>query len=110
MIGRMRYSIEIVSTETVKDSMGVGTKTDIVRAKTRALKEDRRGSEKWRNFAAFSDANALFRFRKIPGLEVTTSHFILCEGHRYDIFNVEDVRGRGMYIEVLAQKTEPSVK
>jgi hypothetical protein len=33
---------------------------------------------------------------------------IVCEYGRYQILSVEDVRGRGMYIEVLAEKLESS--
>ena len=40
----------------------------------------------------------------IPGVEVSTKLFLLCEGCRYDITSVEDVKGRGMYVEILAKK------
>ena len=52
----------------------------------------------------FSEATDLFRFRAIPGVEVSTKLFLLCEGCRYDITSVEDVKGRGMYVEILAKK------
>ena len=51
----------------------------------------------------------LFRFRCIPGLTVTTDHFLIYDDCRYDIVSVEDVKGRGMYIEVLAKKEVPTV-
>lgn len=54
--------------------------------------------------AAFSEATDLFRFRAIPGVEVSTKLFMICEGCRYDITSVEDVKGRGMYVEILAKK------
>ena len=41
---------------------------------------------------------------------VTTSMQILCDGHRFDITSVEDVRGKGMYVEVLAKVVEPDGK
>lgn len=56
----------------------------------------------------FSEATDLFRFRTIPGVRVTTDCFILCDGDRFDITSVEDVKGKGMYIEVLAKKVTPS--
>ena len=55
-------------------------------------------------FAAFSEATDLFRFRCIPGLTVTTDHILVCEDGRFEITSVEDVKGRGMYTEVLAKK------
>ena len=46
----------------------------------------------------------MFRLRVIPGLTVTTAHVILCGDERFDITSVEDVKGRKMYLEVLAKK------
>jgi hypothetical protein len=50
-----------------------------------------------------AEASALFRFRKIPGLTVDAAMVIICGGERYNIISAEDVRGRGMYMEVLAK-------
>jgi len=76
----------------------------------RAYKKERHGTEKWANMAAFSTATALFRFRKIPGLTVDASFAIVCEDSRYRIISAEDVRGRGMYVEVLAERLEGTVR
>jgi cytoplasmic iron level regulating protein YaaA (DUF328/UPF0246 family) len=106
----MNTFIELISTEQIKDDEGFVNSGDTVLASMRAYKEDRHGNERWANRAVFSMATALFRFRKMPGLAVTTSHFIVCEDGRYRIHSVEDVKGRGMYIEVLAEKEEPTVR
>ena len=52
----------------------------------------------------------MFRFRKIPDLTVTAKMLITCADGRYRILNAEDVRGRGMYTEVLTERLEPSVR
>lgn len=100
----MNTFVDIVTTEPVKDSEGFATKNDTVLASVRAYKEDRHGNEKWANRAAFSKASALFRFRRIPDLEIATSLVLVCSDGRYNIVSVEDVKGRDMYIEVLAEK------
>ena len=64
---------------------------------------------RWANLAAFSEATDLFRFRCIPDLTVTADQFLICDDCRYDIVSVEDVKGCGMYIEVLAKKEVPTV-
>lgn len=102
--GKMNEFIDVISTEPVKDVEGFVTKGDNILASLRAYKEDRHGNEKWANRAAFSTATALFRFRKIPSVEITTSLVITCSDGRYNIVSVEDVKGRGMYIEVLAER------
>jgi head-tail adaptor len=108
-IGKMNTFIDIITTEPTKDAEGFVTTGDRVLSSLRAYKEDKHGSEKWANMAAFSEATALFRFRKIPALKVDTTHLISCADGRYRIVSAEDVRGRGMYIEVLAEKLEGTV-
>lgn len=88
------------------DTEGFNCKTVRSLAQLRVFVEGRHGSQRWANLAAFSGATELFRFRRIPNLEVTTKHFIVYKNQRYDILSVEDIRGRSMYIEVLAKRTE----
>ena len=106
--GRMNTLISIAREVVTKDAEGFTTKTDQVLVSLNAYREGRHGSQKWVNRAAFSDATDLFRFRTIPGLTVTTEHVILCDDERYEITSVEDVKGRGMYLEVLAKEVKPS--
>lgn len=105
----MNTLIDIVESRTEKDEEGFANTVDVTVASVRAYREGRHGTEKWANLAAFSRATDLFQFRVIPGLTVTTEHFILCGGERFNITSVEDVRGRGMYLEVLAEKVVSSV-
>lgn len=108
--GKMNTFIDIISAAPLKDADGFVTTGDHIVASIRAYKEDRHGNERWANMAAFSEATAFFRFRKLPDSEITTSLFIVCDSERYRIVSAEDVRGRGMYIEVLAEKLEPIVR
>ena len=104
--GKMNGFADIISVKRVKDSEGFSTTMDEILASVRVYREGRHGSQRWANLAAFSEATDLFRFRTIPGLGITTDHIIVCDGGRYNITSVEDVKGRGMYIEVLAKKVE----
>ena len=105
--GKMNGFADIVITKRIKDSEGFSTTADEILASVRVYREGRHGSERWANLAAFSEATDLFRFRYIPGLTVTTDHILVCEDGRFEITSVEDVKGRGMYIEVLAKKVTP---
>ncbi len=107
--GKMSGFADIVKTKQVKDSEGFTTTQDEVLASVRIYREGRHGSQRWANLAAFSEATDLFRFRCIPGVNITTDHFLICDDCRYDIVSVEDVKGRGMYTEVLAKKEVPTV-
>ena len=106
--GKMSTQIQITQKQVTLDSEGFQTESDVVVATVRAYREGRHGSEKWANRAAFSEATDLFRFRTIPGLTVTTDMRLLCHGSVFEITSVEDVKGRGMYIEALAKEVQPS--
>lgn len=104
----MNTFVDIIERITLKDSEGFKTEVDNIVASVRAYREGRHGNEKWANRASFSEATDLFRFRHIPGLTITTSMALIHNDKRFEITSVEDVKGRGMYIEVLAKEVVPS--
>lgn len=106
--GRMDTFIDIVERRKSLDDDGFSSMQDVVVASVRAYREGRHDSEKWANMAAFSEATDLFRFRTIPGLTVTTAMSLVRGGERFQITSVEDVKGRGMYLEVMAKAVSPS--
>ena len=107
--GKMNTFVDIVSVTKKKDREGFTVDSEEVLASVRAYREGRHGSQRWANLAAFSEATDLFRFRSIPGIGVTTDHVLVCEDGRFDITSVEDVKSRGMYVEVLAKKVVSTV-
>jgi len=104
--GKMNVQVSIVMESVTKDAEGFATKTNSILTSIHAYREGRHGSQKWVNRAAFSEATDLFRIRTIPGVTVTTEHVILCDGERYEITSVEDVKGRGMYLEILGKRID----
>ena len=103
--GKMRNLVTLIRVRHDKDADGFAETRDEVLARVRAYKEDRHGSVRWANRAAFSEATALFRFRVIPGVAVEPLYIIVCGLKRYEILSVEPVRG--MYLEILAKEVEP---
>ena len=106
--GKMNTIIDIIEKRITKDNDSFSIETDEIIATVRAYREGRHGTEIWANRAVFSEATDLFRFRCIPGVTVTAALLIDCEDGRFEITSVEDVKGRGMYIEVLAKEVKPS--
>lgn len=106
--GKMDTFLDILEKKITTDAEGFKSEQEVVLASVRAYREGRHGSEKWANRAAFTDATDLFRFRVIPGITVTTDLRILCDGHTFEITSVENVKGRRMYLEVLAKEVKPS--
>jgi head-tail adaptor len=105
--GKMNTFIDLVQKVSGKDAEGFSAETEETVASVRAYREGRHGNEKWANRANFSEATDLFRFRCIPGVTVTTAMSIVNDGARFEINSVENVKGRGMYIEVLATEVTP---
>jgi head-tail adaptor len=106
--GKMNTFIDIIEKVTINDSEGFSTEIDNIVATIRAYREGRHGTEMWANRATFSEATDLFRFRCIPGVTITTAMLIVCDDGRFEITSMEDVKGRGMYTEVLAKEVKPS--
>lgn len=106
--GKMNTQIQITQKQVTLDDEGFQTESNVVVATVRAYREGRHGSEKWANRAAFSEATDLFRFRTIPGVKISTDMRLFCDGSVFEITSVEDVKGRGMYIEVLCKEVKPS--
>ena len=107
-IGMMNTRIDLRQKHLNKDAEGFGNVEYETIASVRAYREGRHGSEKWSNRASFTDATDLFRFRVIPYVEVTRDMTILCESREYEITSIENVKGRGMYLECLAKEVVAS--
>lgn len=106
---QMDVFIQIIAREPVKDAEGFGNQQDIVLFAGRAYKSvTSGGTERWRNEAAFSEELTAFRFRRVPGLKITTEHFIVDEEGRYNITKVDNVSGRGMYVNLTASLIQPA--
>ena len=107
-IGMMSTWIDLRQKKLLKDEEGFCTIECETVATVRAYREGRHGSERWSNRASFTDATDLFRFRVIPHVEVNTDMTILCEAREYEITSIENVKGRGMYLECLAKEVVAS--
>ena len=106
--GKMNTTIDIISTIISTDDEGFRKVDEKVLCTVHAYREGRHGNEKWANRATFTDATDLFRLRKIPFFTIETDMRIRCDDKVFEITSVEDVKGRGMYIEVLCREVKPS--
>ncbi len=101
--GKMNTFVDLIEKQKVKDSDGFVTESDVIIASFRTYYEPKHGSEKWVNRTQLFEATALFQFRSISGIKVNTDMVLTCEHGRFEITSVEDVKGKGMYIEVMAK-------
>lgn len=103
-IGDLRTPIIILEIKHGKDKEGFASTTEEPVACVRSYKEDKNTTEKWSNRALFQQASSLFKIRYIPHLNITTDMKIECYDGMYEILSVENVKGKNMYIEILARK------
>ena len=101
--GKMNTFVDLIEKKQSKDTDGFVTETDEIIASFRAYFEPKHGSEKWVNRTQLFEATALFQFRIIPNIKLTTDMVLSCEHGRFEITSIEDIKGRGMYIEVLGK-------
>ncbi len=104
--GKMKTLVEIIESTINRDEEGFAEKENRIIANVRAYQEERRPSRKWVNLSAYTEANALFQLRIIPGVELKAGMVIVSDTGRYTIINVEKIKG--LYLEILAKKIEPT--
>jgi head-tail adaptor len=115
MLGKMDTWITIVEKQTTNDNAGfeVFDTYDTILS-TRAVIENRKINEFWANLATFSSADTLFRFRKQRGITIDTGMNIIVGNpagpspDEYNILSVDEIKGAGMYWEILAERITPS--
>ncbi len=110
-LGKMsRCFCTVCRSEKVIDSDGFSkTVESVVAENIRCYREGRHGTERWVNLSTFSNVTDLFRIRTDPSVQITPSDILYCGGEHFRIFSVENIRGKGMYTEILAERMEPSV-
>lgn len=105
-IGLMNKKIWICSLENTMDQDGFSSQMFEKIKEVRAIVEDKHLNEKWSNSASFGEVQISFQFRAIPNFKIELEYYIEYLGQMYNIINVENVKGRDMYIEVLAKRLD----
>ena len=102
--GKMNGFLTILRKEYTTDAEGFKKEIEDIVVQVRCYREGRHGSYRWANLAAFSEATDIFRFRRVPHLHFSTDYILVYNGERFKPLSVEDVKSRGMYVEVLAKR------
>jgi len=103
-IAQLRIPIEIYETSIITDNEGFAIKVEKLILRSKAYREERHGSEAWKNRASYSSATTLFRIRRSPSVKITSEHFLLCEEEKYNIISVQDIKDNGMYLEIISER------
>lgn len=107
-LGQMNTQIEVIKKTHSTDEDGFAVDSDVVLANVKAYREQRGATEFWANRATFSKATDMFQFRTIPNLKITTDMIIRCDDAEFEILSLDGLRGKGMYIGILASEVKSS--
>ena len=102
--GKLNGFAKIVKRTISKDSAGFKVENDIVIAAVRCYHEQRHGSYRWANLAAFSQATDRFVIRINPAVDVKIGYYIYYKNVWFKILSAENVKECGMYYEIYAEK------
>jgi len=78
--------------------------------RTFAYMEQRNFGKRWINLAEWTEASVMFRLCFDPSLVLDDIRRVQVDkpsGKTYKVLSIENVRGRSMYIEILAELIEP---
>ena len=106
-LGMMRTPITVQSKTVTTDTEGFPTSTPAKVLDTYAYREQRQATEVWRNRAEYTDATDMFVIRK-PAAAIKTDMVIVCGDETFEIRAVDSIKGRGMYLQILAREVVPS--
>ncbi len=105
-ISSLSTPVRIVEPLYGKDPDGFQTVSERTIAEILCRMEVKNATERWSNRADLREASSIFTFRSIPGMTITTRMVLMHGDDRYDILSVEDIRGRGMYTQIVAKLQE----
>lgn len=105
-ISDMHTQIRIVEPTYGKDADGFPTVSERTVAQIPCRMEVKNATEKWTLRSDLKEANAILTFRCIRGVTITRFMTVYIGDEMYDIVNVEDVRGRGMYTQLIVKLHE----
>ena len=102
--GKMNKTITIFAPTYLKDKDAFTTTILTPVVTRRAYVEYKNLTERWANKSILKDAECVITFRFIDG--ITNDCAIKIDEQMFDIISVENVRGKGFYIQVVAKYRE----
>ena len=108
-LGKFTGRLTILQKVRTQDDEGFGTQSEVEVASARCYREGRMGSTRWENLAAFTEATDLFQIEKPAGLTLTRGYMLEHNGERFEILDIERIKGHGLYLQILAKRIEGAV-
>jgi len=103
---KLNHFIELFRVEQETDPDGFPVERDVFLASVRAYREDRYGSETWKNRSLFRQQRRFLESGEFPASHSIPRCVVVTEDGRHNILSVEDIRRKGLYWEILAERVD----
>jgi len=108
-LGKFTGSVTILQKVRTKDAEGFTSQTLNVVSTVRCYHEGREGKLLQANLATFTEATDLFQIAKPADFTLSRAYVLECGGKRYEILSVDPLKGRDLYLQVIAKSIEGAV-
>ena len=109
-LGRLSGKMNVYRKIKTQDADGFTVQTEELMFTVRCYREGRLGGTSEANLTLQTAATDIFQVEAIPGFEFTREYLIEHNGQRFEILDVDAVKGRGFYVEILAKRLESAVR
>lgn len=101
--GKMNNQITFIQKVKSKDNDGFAVFENKKIGMARAYVQEKNSTEKWANKTILNDASAIFTIRFDKTLKIDRTMMIEFNGDLYEIINIENIRQKNMYVEIIGK-------
>ncbi|MBQ3265066.1 MAG: head-tail adaptor protein [Ruminococcus sp.] len=109
-LGKFTSNLTILQKVKKQDDDGFTSQTETAVATVPCYHERRDASTRWDHLTTFAEVTDLFQIKKLPEVELSRSYLIEHGGDRFEILYIEPIKGRGVYLQILARCISGAVR
>lgn len=102
-LGKFFADVKILRKIKTQDEEGFGIQTEETVKTVRCYRESRQGTTLWKNLAAFAEATDLFQIQKPADFELSRAYLLESGGERFEILDIECIKGHDLYLQIIAK-------
>lgn len=102
-LGKFFADVTILRKIKTQDDEGFNDQTEKTVETVRCYRESRQGTTLWKNLAAFAEATDLFQIKKPADYELSRAYLLESGGERFEILNIERIKGHDLYLQIIAK-------
>lgn len=102
-LGKFFADVTILRKIKTQDEEGFDIQTEEEVKTVRCYRERRQGTTLWKNLAAFAEATDLFQIQKPADFELSRAYLLESGGERFEILDIERIKGHDLYLQIIAK-------